>query len=225
MIYFKKSLKLFLGIIFTSFAIVLTIYSQLGASPWDVFHLGLTNHTNLTLGQISQLVSVIAIIISMFFGEIPGIATILNMYLIGVFIDIIQANQLIPIATSTWQKFFMLFLGIYLFGWGTYFYLSTGLGSGPRDSLMIAFMKITNMPVWKIRAILETSVLVIGYFLGGLVGIGTILSAFLIGVAIQHVYNLMKSDPAQIKHTTFKDYYLMFKKIKNTKATIKEGSS
>jgi len=218
----KKLVILTFGLFIFSMAIVLTIHSQLGASPWDVFHLGLNNYTNLTLGQISQLVGIVIIFVGMLLGEVPGIATILNMYLVGLFIDILRGYHLIPLATTPIQQYFMLFFGIYLFGWGTYFYLGAGLGSGPRDSLMVGLLKLTKQPVWKIRALLETTVLVLGYFMGGLVGIGTVFSAFLIGFAIHHVFKLMKKDPAQIKHTSIKDYYLMFKKMKNTKDNIKE---
>lgn len=225
LVFIKKLLKLILGLFIFSVAIVLTIHSQLGASPWDVFHLGILNYSSLTLGQISQVVGIIIIIFSVLLGEVPGVATILNMYLIGLFIDILQGYNLIPLASTPWQQYLMLFLGLYCFGWGSYFYLEAGLGSGPRDGLMVGLMKKTKQPVWKIRALLETSVLVVGYFMGGVVGIGTVLSAFFIGVAIQHVYNLMKGDPARTKHETFKDYYLVFKKIKNTKNKPKETTT
>ncbi|NLT95062.1 MAG: membrane protein [Clostridia bacterium] len=222
MVFIKKFLKLMLGLSIFSVGIVLTIHSQLGATPWDVFHLGLRNYSSLTLGQISQIVGLIIIIVNITLGEIPGIATLFNMYFIGLFIDLLQGFHLIPLAKTPWQQFLMLFSGLYLFGWGSYFYMEAGLGAGPRDSLMGGLMKKTKQPVWKIRAILELSVLAIGYFMGGVVGIGTVLSAILIGVSIEHVYKVMKGDPAQTKHQTFKDYYLMFKKIKNTKNNPKE---
>jgi len=224
-IFLKKLVMLIFGLFIFSLAIVLIIHSQLGASPWDVFHLGLINYTTLTLGQISQLVGIIIIFVGMLLGEIPGIATILNMYLIGLFIDFLRGYHIIPLATTPWQQYFMLFLGIYLFGWGTYFYLGAGLGSGPRDSLMVGLLKLTKQPVWKIRGLLETTVLILGYFMGGLVGIGTIFSALFIGYAIHSVYALIKTDPSQIQHTTLKDYYLIFKKMKNTKDDVKESAS
>ncbi|MGI6226395.1 MAG: YczE/YyaS/YitT family protein [Peptococcales bacterium] len=214
MIFFKKLVKLNFGLTIFSLAIVLTIHSQLGASPWDVFHLGLTNYSSLSLGQISQVVGIVIILIATFLGEIPGIGTVLNMYVIGVLIDVWRDYHIIPLASTPWQQYFMLFFGIYLYGWGTYFYLQAGLGSGPRDGLMLGLLKITKQPVWKIRALLETSALILGYFMGGLVGIGTVCSAFLIGFAIQHVYSIMKVDPTQTEHANLKTYYEMWKKAK-----------
>jgi len=174
------------------------------------------------LGQISQLVGIVLLLLCVLLGEVPGVATVLNMYLVGLFIDLIRDYNLIPLASSLGQQLFMLSLGLYLFGWGTYFYMGAGLGSGPRDGLMVGLLKKTKQPVWKIRGILETSVLITGYFMGGLVGIGTFLAAFLIGVSIQHVYTVMKEDPAQIQHTSIKDYYYLFKKARLTKDNLKE---
>ncbi|KJS82560.1 MAG: hypothetical protein JM58_14470 [Peptococcaceae bacterium BICA1-8] len=221
--FLKKLIRLVFGLFVFSIAIVLTIHSQLGATPWDVLHLGITNYSTLSLGQISQIVGIVVLLLCVLLGEIPGVATVLNMYLVGLFIDLIRDYNLIPLASSLGQQIFMLSLGLYLFGWGTYFYMGAGLGSGPRDGLMVGLLKKTKQPVWKIRAILETSVLVTGYFMGGLVGIGTFLAAFLIGVSIQHVYTLMKEDPAQIQHISIKDYYYsLFKKARFAKDNLKE---
>ncbi|MFZ5944544.1 MAG: YczE/YyaS/YitT family protein [Bacillota bacterium] len=211
----KKLIKLTFGLFIFSIAIVLTIHSQLGASPWDVFHLGLLNYSSLSLGEISQVVGLVIIVIALALGEMPGIATIFNMYFVGLFIDVLRNYHVIPLAQVLWQQILMLLVGIYLFGWGTYFYLGAGLGSGPRDSLMVGLLKKTKQPVWKIRTLLETSVLIMGYFMGGLVGVGTVLVAGLLGFSIQHVYFLMKGNPAEIVHTNVKDYYLFFKNKSN----------
>ena len=209
----KKLTTLVFGLFLFALGIVLTVHSQLGASPWDVFHLGVTNHTGLSLGQVSQLVGVILVIISAFLGEVPGIGTILNTILIGYFVDVLQANNLVPLAGNVFQQYLMLFLGIYLFGWATYFYMGTELGSGPRDSLMLALIKKTKKPVWLIRGTIETCALIAGYLMGGLAGIGTVLIAGLIGFSIQHVYKLRKQDPAQLVHVTLVDNYHFIRKL------------
>ncbi|MFZ7102681.1 MAG: YczE/YyaS/YitT family protein [Peptococcaceae bacterium] len=213
----KKLLMLIFGLFIFSMAIVLTIGSRLGASPWDVFHLGILNYSTLSLGQISQIAGLVIILLAVFLGESPGIATILNMYLVGVFIDLLLNYRIIPVPHALWQQYFMNLLGIYFFGWGTYFYMQAGLGSGPRDSLMLGLIKKTGKPVWMIRTFLEAGVLLIGYLLGGLVGIGTVMVAGLVGFSIQHVFSIMKSDPAEIRHATLGEYYLLLKKSRQIK--------
>lgn len=215
--FLKKLVILNFGLILFSIAIVLIIHSQLGASPWDVFHLGLLNYSSLSFGQISQIVGLLIIVITIFLGEIPGIGTILNMYLIGVVIDLLRNYQIIPYAYNPWQQYLMLFSGIYLLGWGSYFYLIAGLGAGPRDSLMVGLLKKTGKPVWFIRTLLELSVLILGYLMGGLVGIGTLLNAFLVGFAVQHVFSIMGKSPEDICHVTLQEYYGLWKSRKNLK--------
>ncbi|SMB92859.1 Uncharacterized membrane protein YczE [Desulfonispora thiosulfatigenes DSM 11270] len=213
MIYLKRLLKLTVIFFIISIAIVLTIHSHLGASPWDVFHLGLVKHTGLTLGQVSQVVSLTVILVGFFIGEIPGVGTIVNMYLIGFYIDKIIEYNLIPIATNPLIQYLMLFSGMYIMGWGVYFYLSIGLGSGPRDALMVGLVKKTNKPVWIIRMSMEGLVLLIGYLLGGLVGIGTLITVLFMGSIIQHCFKVAKSDLALIKQRTFVDEYYIIKAL------------
>lgn len=209
----KKLLVLNFGLALFAIGIVLTIHSQLGAAPWDVFHLGVTNYVNLTLGQVSQITGFVIIIFSIFLGEVPGIATFLNSYLIGIFIDFLRNYKLIPLGTTLGYQVLMVFLGIYLIGWGSYFYLIVGLGSGPRDSLMVGLIKKTKQPVWKIRLCIESAALLIGYLLGGLVGVGTILVAGFLGFAVQNAFKIMKKDPSDINHRTLIQEYSSLKQI------------
>ena len=206
-----KLIVMFFGLFLYALGIVLTIHSNLGASPWDVFHLGVINYTNITLGEVSQLTGLALIIISIYLGVRPGWGTILNMYFIGLFIDILREYNLVPIAEDGIQQIIMLLTGIYLIGWATYFYLSVGLGSGPRDSVMIGLIKKAKMPVWKIRLFIEGFVLFIGYLMGGLVGIGTVLIAVLLGFAIQHAFSVMKKNTEATQHRTLKDDFQFIK--------------
>ena len=207
----KRFIILIFALFLFAIAVVLTIHSQLGAAPWDVFHLGLTNKTPLTLGQAAQLTGIAIILISIYIGEIPGIASVLNMYLIGLFIDLIRLYNLIPYGEQLWQQFFMLFLGLYLGGWASYFYLSVGMGAGPRDSLMLGLIKKHNKPVWLVRLIIEGTVLIIGYLLGGLVGVGTVIMAVFFGFSVQHTFKLLNKNPADIEHQNFLELYAIIK--------------
>ncbi len=203
----RKSAVLFLGLFLYAVGILLTIHANLGVAPWDAFHLGIVEHSALTLGQTSQLVGFFIVILCAVLGETPGWGTLANMYFIGLFIDIIERFGLIGSPGSLLARSIMLMVGILMMGWATYFYLSAGLGSGPRDGLMLALSRRLKMKVAIPRTAIEVTVLVIGYFLGGPLGIGTLLTAFLVGPAIQLAYSIMRQDPREVKHRTLVDDY------------------
>ncbi|NLY55905.1 MAG: membrane protein [Firmicutes bacterium] len=203
----RKGAVLFLGLFLYAVGILLTIHAGLGVAPWDAFHLGIVKHSSLTLGQTSQLVGLFIIILCALLGETPGWGTLANMYFIGFFIDIIERFGLIGSPGSFLARALMLILGICLMGWATYFYLSAGLGSGPRDGLMLALSRRLKMKVAIPRTTIEVTVLVIGYLLGGPLGIGTLLIAFLVGPSIQLAYSIMRQDPREVKHRTLLDDY------------------
>jgi len=215
MMILKKMPSLFLGIILFSIAVLLTLYSDLGVSPWDVFHVGVTKHINLTLGEVSELTGLAILGLSYFIGVIPGLSSILNMIFVGVFIDILNRFSIFSTPRTMAGRFAMLLAAIIIMGWATYFYLRVEMGAGPRDSLMEGFVKKLNKPVWMIRGTIETTALILGYFLGGPVGVGTILIAFTVGVSVQFAFKIGKYSSANVQHM---DIIQMYKFLKNNKA-------
>ena len=209
----QKYASLMFGLLLYSVGILTTIYAGLGVSPWDAFHLGIVNHTPLTLGQTSQLVGVAIIFLCIPLKVIPGFGTIANMYFIGLFIDIINVSGLIPHAHGLPQQICMLLAGVLIIGWATYFYLSAGMGSGPRDSLMLALTQLLNTRVWIVRTALEVTVVILGYFLGGPIGIGTVVTALLIGPSIQLAFSIMHRDPKAIRHRNIKEEYKLIMSV------------
>lgn len=196
----KKMPLLFFGLFLYAVGILEMLYSNLGTSPWETFNLGIINYAPLTLGQGSQLIGLIVLLVSYFIGVIPGIASILNMFFIGYFIDIVDNTGLFRIPETIIGKFVLLLAGILTIGWATYFYLKVELGAGPRDGLMEGLVKITKKPVWLVRSIIEITVLAIGYFLGGPVGIGTLITAFTIGFSVQLAFKMGKYDSKTVEH-------------------------
>ncbi len=196
----KKMPLLFFGLFLYAVGILEMLYSNLGTSPWETFNLGIINYAPLTLGQGSQLIGLIVLLVSYFIGVIPGIASILNMFFIGFFIDIVDNTGLFRIPETIIGKFVLLLAGILTIGWATYFYLKVELGAGPRDGLMEGLVKITKKPVWLVRSIIEITVLAIGYFLGGPVGIGTLITAFTIGFSVQLAFKMGKYDSKTVEH-------------------------
>lgn len=196
----KRIIFLFWGLFLFALGTVLTVQSNLGTAPWDVLHLGVTNYLPFTMGQVSQMTGVMVILLSWCLGIKPGWGSLANMYFIGMFIDIIMAAGWVPALDNWLARLIMLLAGIWLIGWGSYFYLSAAFGAGPRDSLMVGAMQKTGWPVWKIRTILESSVAAIGWGLGGPIGVGTIVIALTLGPSIQWAFSIMGSKAQDIEH-------------------------
>jgi len=208
-------LRLIWGLFLYSFGIVFTMNAHIGYAPWDVFHVGLANTIGLSIGTVAIMVGIIIGLISLLLGEKIGVGTILNMILIGVFLDMILALQIIPVADNFLLGIIMLILGLFIIALATYFYIGSALGAGPRDSLMVALTRKTSLSIGICRGIIEIFVVLVGWMLGGMVGIGTVLAAFTIGFCVQITFNLLKFDATKVKQETI-DY--TFKKLFNNKA-------
>jgi uncharacterized membrane protein YczE len=217
----KKMPSLMFGLLLYSIAILTTLYSNLGMSPWDVFHMGIVNHTSLTLGQVSEITGFIILFISYLTGIVPGLGSAFNMIFIGIFVDLIEKLKIFKTPDNLIMQIIMLFIGIIVMGWATYFYLRVNLGAGPRDGLMEGLVKKLNKPVWLIRGVIELTVLVSGYFLGGPIGIGTLIIAGSIGISVQIAFRIGRYSPKGVKHMNLVDLYKTFT-FKNV--IIKEDS-
>ena len=200
-------LRLMWGLFLYSLGIVFTINAHIGYAPWDVFHIGLANTVGLSIGTVLILIGIIIGLISVLLGEKIGIGTILNMIFIGLFLDIILKLDVIPVADNLLLGIIMLFIGLFIIAFATYFYIGSALGAGPRDSLMVAVTRITKLPIGICRGIIEFFVVALGWMLGGMVGIGTVLAAFGIGFCVQITFGLLKFDATKVKHETIADTY------------------
>jgi len=182
-------IQLIIGLFVFAVGIVSMLKSNLGMGPWSVFHVGITNHLPLTLGRVSQIVGLIVILFSLFFRIYPGIGTVLNMIVIGFFIDLI--NPYVPSMYNYFSQITMLALGIILIGIGSGLYINANLGAGPRDGLMLGLSKKTGKSIRLIRNSMEITVLITGFFLGGPVGVGTVAFALAIGFSVQFFLKLI----------------------------------
>lgn len=199
----KRVIFLFWGLFLFGLGIVMTIKSNLGTAPWDALHLGLINYIPFTLGQVSQITGILIILLSLCLGMKPGWGTVANMYFIGLFIDFFMGTNWIPVPTHWLSQIGLLLAGIWIIGWASFFYLSAALGAGPRDSFMVGSIDKTGWPVWKVRTVIESSVAIIGYLLGGSIGIGTIIIAFTLGPSIQLAFTIMGRRAQDIRHESF----------------------
>ena len=198
-------LKLLVAFFICALGITCIINANIGLSPWEVLHQGISKHTDITIGNVSILAGCIIVIIDIILGEKLGWATILNMISVGFFTDIILHLKILPSSSNFILSLFMTITGTLFMCIGTTLYLRHGLGSGPRDGLMIAIQKRTKKPVKLIRGLIECVALIIGYILGGSVGLGTLIAAILTGYVLQLVFHIFKFKPENIVHRSISD--------------------
>ena len=160
----------------------LLIVSNSGASPWSVLAQGISLNVNLSIGAITLIISITVLLFWIPLRQKPGIGTILNALIIAAMIDI--CIKFVPTPDSYYSQIFLAFIAVLIVGLGGGIYLVANLGAGPRDGLMVGLQKKTNLPIAAVRAFLEISAVSIGWFLGGTVGLGTLLFAFGIGPAV-----------------------------------------
>lgn len=173
----------FIGLLVMSLGIVFLIESQLGATPWDVLHVGLYYHLGLTIGSWSILMGIIILSAAAIISKgLPHIGAFLNMILVGVFIDALMLLPFIQTPHSILGKLIMFISGMILNAYGMGIYISASLGAGPRDSLMLALTFKTGWKVRNVRAVIEIVVLFIGWKLGGPANWGSILYCLAIGL-------------------------------------------
>ena len=160
----------------------LLIVSASGASPWSVLAQGISLNVNFSIGTITIFISIGVLILWIPLNQKPGIGTILNALIIALMIDI--CIKFVPTPENHISQLFLAFFAVLTVGLGGGIYLVANLGPGPRDGLMIGLQKKTNFPIAVVRAFLEITVVSIGWYLGGTVGLGTLFFAFGIGPAV-----------------------------------------
>ena len=160
----------------------LLIVSFTGASPWSVLAQGISLNVNLSIGTITLLISIAVLILWIPLGQKLGMGTIFNALIIAIMIDL--CIKYVPTPSNYIHQLLLAIISVVMVGIGGGIYLVSNLGAGPRDGLMIGLQKLTNFPIAVVRATLEISVVSIGWYLGGTVGIGTLLFAFGIGPCV-----------------------------------------
>ena len=209
-----RFLKLLLGLFLFALGIVLTINANIGYAPWEVFHVGLSLTTGISIGIASIIVGIVILVVVTACGEKIGLGTILNVVLIGVFIDLIMVVGVIPVLANFISGVIMLIAGMFIISVGSYFYIKSAFGVGPRDSLMVLVKRKTNFPVGVCRGAIELTATLVGWLLGGMVGIGTVISVIAIGFCIQITFTILKFDVATVKHETLKQTFDFSSKTK-----------
>jgi uncharacterized membrane protein YczE len=185
----QRWLKLYGGLICYGVGISFMKQSQLGLSPWEVLHDGISKLISVQIGTVSIFIGILILLLWIPMREKPGIGTISNILIVGTITNL--TLPLIPLTSQILIQIAWLIIGLLMVGLATALYLGSRMGAGPRDGLMMAFHRRTGRSIRLVRTIIEVSVLVIGFLLGGTIGIGTLASAFAIGPIIQFMFYLI----------------------------------
>jgi uncharacterized membrane protein YczE len=188
---------LFAGLVLFALGIVMLLQSGLGLSPWDVLNQGIAKHTPLSFGIANTVVALGVLGFAWWLGASVGPGTVANAVVIGVVVDVLVRLDVLsglPGAALA-VRVLVLVAGILVIGGASALYIGAHLGAGPRDSLMLVLSHKTGVRVGAVRAAIESGVTLVGFLLGGKVGVGTIAFAFGIGPAIEVSFWLLGRSP------------------------------
>lgn len=186
--------------------VYLTIHANIGASPWDVFNLGLSKTFGILYGTASITVSITILLIDIALKEPIGLAMFIDAVVVGKAVDFFNYLDVIPVPRTLPGSLLMIFTGLFIIGYTQYLYMRSALGCGPRDTLLVGLKRrITKLPIGVISIVLLSTVTAVGYLLGGPIGIGTIICALCAGPIMQFAFTTVHFNATGIRHQRLKD--------------------
>ncbi|MCP3975599.1 MAG: hypothetical protein GY720_14030 [bacterium] len=191
-----RLIRLLVGLVLFGIGVALMVKSELGLSPWEVLHQGLSFKTGILLGTMGIIIGLLVLVLWLPLREKLGLGTVANVMLIGVVIDL-TLWRLPEEFTSTPTRWVLLVGGVALIGLATSLYIGAGLGPGPRDGLMTGLAK-RGWPIGIARIGIELTVLIVGWLLGGTVGVGTLLFAFGVGPIVHMTLPWLSLQPPAV---------------------------
>lgn len=196
--YWSRFLRLAGGTLLTALGVVLILQADIGLDSWSVFHQGLEKTVGVSFGAASILTGALALLLALWMGEAFGIGTLCNIVLCGVAIDFLCAGGWIPLSHSLQLSLLYVLAGMECLAFGTWLYMSSRLGAGPRDALTVALARKTGRSVGACRTAMDVLVTFAGWLMGGQFGLGTLLTALLFGSLLGLNFKLMRFAPAAI---------------------------
>ncbi len=178
-----------IGLFCYGFAIAMMIQAGIGVSPWDVLGQGAALQSGLPFGVATNIIGLLVLLLWIPIRQKPGIGTVLNVALVGPSAEVGLA--VLPAPTQLWAQILLFAGGLALLALATGLYIGARMGPGPRDGLMTGIHQKWGWKVWKVRTIIELTVLGIGWILGGTVGVGTVAFALLIGPMVNAALPLL----------------------------------
>ncbi|WP_303837482.1 YitT family protein [Ruminococcus flavefaciens] len=194
-------LRILLGLIIYSFGVHLTIAANIGLAPWDCLGMGIAKHTPLNYGSSMVLIGISAILLQILMRERIGFSTIFDALLTGNLVQLFNDITPYPENSSTLIGIALMFSGFLFISFGMWVYMRAEQGCGPKDGLLIAIGKrLPKIPIGIVEVLLWSVVTLLGWLLGGSVGIGTLLSTFGAGTIMHLLYSTIGFEPRKLKH-------------------------
>jgi len=188
------------------FGVYLTIQANLGAAPWDVLNLGLSKSLGILYGNASIAVSVTILIMDILLGEPIGIAMFIDAIVVGKTVDLFNWLHAVPACRSLMTGIPMMLIGLVILAYTQYMYMIASLGCGPRDTLLVGLAKrLKRIPIGAVSIGLLSTATLIGWLLGGPVGIGTLICAFATGPIMQAAFRSVHFDATGVHHQRLQD--------------------
>ena len=198
---FRQWIRIILGLLLFAFGVHLTIWANIGLAPWDCLGMGISYHTPLNYGLSMTALAVVVLIIDLLLKERIGYGTVIDALLTGNFVQMYNDLNPFPDNDNLWLGIIVMLVGFVFMAVGMWVYMKGEQGCGPRDSLLVALGKrFHRLPIGLVEILLWAGVLLIGWLLGGPVGIGTLICTFGAGAVMQLVYSIVRFEPRNIKH-------------------------
>ena len=194
-------IRIVAGLLIFSFGVHLTIFANIGLAPWDCLGMGISYHTPFNYGISMTIMALLIVGIDLLMKERIGFGTIIDALLTGNFVQFFNSFNPLPLNSSLWIGILIMLAGFVFMALGMAVYMKSEQCCGPRDALLVGLGKrLSNIPIGVVEIILWAAVLLLGWLLGGPVGIGTIISTFGAGIVMQIVYSAIHFEPRALKH-------------------------
>ncbi len=191
-----RLLVLNLGLMLMGLGTALMLATGLGVAPWAVFHEGAALSTGISHGRASQIVGLVLLLLSwLWLRQRPGVGTVFNLVMLGVWIDVFRAQPWLTAPDSLGLRAIELAAATALYAFANALYLAADLGAGPRDGLMLGAARRFKAPIGAVRSTIEVAALAGGWAMGGPVGVGTVFYALAVGPLIQRFLRLLRGQP------------------------------
>lgn len=183
------------------FGVYLTIHADIGAGPWDVLSIGVSKTFHILYGTASISISIAILLIDIVMREPIGIAMFIDAVTVGKAVDFFNWADFIPKPQTMWGGILMILAGIFVIGYTQYTYMYAALGCGPRDTLIVGLSRhLKRIPIGVISIVVLSLSTLIGWLLGGPVGVGTLICAFCSGPIMQFAFFTVRFDATKIRH-------------------------
>ncbi len=208
-------LRIVAGLFVFAFGVHLTIYANIGLAPWDCLGMGISYHTPFNYGVSMTLMALAILVIDVCMKERIGYGTIIDALLTGNFVQLFNSFNPLAENDNLWLGIVIMLGGFVFMAFGMAIYMKSEQGCGPRDALLVGLGKrLPKLPIGLVEIILWAMVLLVGWLLGGPVGIGTLISTFGAGLVLQAVYIVIRFEPRKLKH---RDLWETTKQLRNGK--------